>query len=70
MSPSSITYTDLGPVAPDTEEVLQEQHEIWQSALGNNLNTDPATPQGQIMSSLAAIVLDKNNQILHLVFCS
>ena len=66
MSPSSITYTDLGPVAPDTEGVLQEQHEIWQSALGNNLNTDPATPQGQIMSSLAAIVQDKNNQILHL----
>lgn len=66
MSPSSITYTDLGPVAPDTEDVLQEQHEIWQSALGNNLNTDPATPQGQIMSSLAAIVQDRNNQLLFL----
>lgn len=66
MSPSSIEYTDLGPVAPSTEEVLQEQQTIWQSALGNNLNLDPATPQGQLMASLAAIVQDKNNQLLFL----
>lgn len=66
MSQSSIEYTDLGPIAPDTATVLADQQTCWQTAFGNNLNTDPATPQGQIMASLAAIVQDKNNQLLFL----
>ena len=66
MSQSDLTFTDLGPVAPTSEDVLRAQQEIWQSALGNNLNVDAATPQGQIMSSLAAMVQDKNNQLLFL----
>ena len=66
MSQSSIDYTDLGPVAPDTAEVLQAQMDIWQAAFNNKLNPDPATPQGQLMASIAAIVQDKNSQLLFL----
>lgn len=66
MSQSSIDYTDLGPVAPDTAEVLQAQMDIWQAAFNNKLNPDPATPQGQLMASIAAIVQDRNNQLLFL----
>lgn len=66
MSQSSIEYTDLGPVAPDSADVLQAQQDIWQAAFDNKLNPDPATPQGQLMASLAAIVQDKNNQMLFL----
>ena len=66
MSQSDLTFSDLGPVAPTAEEVLARQHTIWQTALGNNINTNAATPQGQLMSSLAAIVQDKNNQLLYL----
>lgn len=66
MSQSSIEYTDLGPVAPDSADVLQAQQNIWQAAFDNKLNPDPATPQGQIMASLAAIVQEKNSQLLFL----
>lgn len=66
MSQSSIEYTDLGPVAPDSADVLQAQQDIWQAAFDNKLNPDPATPQGQLMASLAAIVQDKNSQLLFL----
>lgn len=66
MSQSSIEYTDLGPVAPDSADVLQAQQDIWQAAFDNKLNLDPATPQGQLMASLAAIVQDKNSQMLFL----
>lgn len=66
MSQSSIEFTDLGPVAPDSADVLQAQQDIWQEAFNNKLNPDPATPQGQLMASLAAIVQDKNSQLLFL----
>ena len=66
MSPSSIEFTPQGPVAPDSQAVLEEQQAIWQAAFNNRLNLDPATPQGQLMASLAAIVQDKNNQLLYL----
>lgn len=66
MSTSDITFTDTGPVAPTAEEVLAAQQTIWQAAFDNKLNTDPATPQGQLMASLAAMVQDKNNQLLYL----
>lgn len=66
MSQSNIEFTDLGPVAPDSADVLQTQQNIWQAAFDNKLNPDPATPQGQLMASLAAIVQDKNSQLLFL----
>lgn len=66
MSQSNIEFTDLGPVAPDSADVLQAQQDIWQAAFDNKLNPDPATPQGQLMASLAAIVQDKNSQMLFL----
>ena len=66
MSQSDLEFTPQGPIAPETAAVLQAQRDIWQAAFNNRLNPDPATPQGQIMASLAAIVQDKNNQLLHL----
>ena len=46
MSQSDLTFTDLGPVAPTAAAVLQRQQDIFQAAFDNNLNVDPATPQG------------------------
>ena len=66
MSQSDLTFTDLGPVAPTAAAVLQRQQDIFQAAFDNNLNVDPATPQGQLMASLAAIVQEKNSQLLFL----
>ncbi len=66
MSRSSIEFTNVGPVAPTAAAVLQTQQDIFQAAFDNKLNIDPATPQGQLMASLAAIVQDKNSQLLFL----
>lgn len=66
MSQSNISFEVTGPVVPDTSEVLAAQRDIWQVAFDNKLNTDAATPQGQLMASLAALVQDKNNQLLYL----
>lgn len=66
MPASSLIFSDTGPVAPDSQAVLQTQTDIWQGAFDNQLNPDPATPQGQLMASLAALVQDKNSQMLFL----
>lgn len=66
MSQSSLTFTDIGPQAPTSEAVLQAQQTLWQAAFDNQLNPDSATPQGQLMASLAAIVQEKNAQLLFL----
>lgn len=51
---------------PDSAQVLAEVQAWWLAALGDSLNTNPATPQGQIMASEAAAVQDKNSQLLYL----
>lgn len=51
---------------PDSAKVLAQVQAWWTAALGDTLNTNPATPQGQIMASEAAAVQDKNSQLLYL----
>lgn len=63
---TSIEYTSLGPKAPDTDEVLADMEAVWQAAFDNKLNTDAATPQGQLITSLTAMVQNKNNELVHL----
>lgn len=63
---STITFSDTGPVAPDTSAVLEAQQNLFQQAFDNKLNTEASTPQGQLMTSLAAIVQDKNSKLLYL----
>lgn len=66
MSQYDFSLTANGPVAPDSAQIVAGVQDAWKRALGDNLNTNPATPQGQIMSSQAAAIQDKNNQLLHL----
>ena len=66
MSQSSIDFTENGPVVPDTATVRDAVETDWQAAFGNRLNPDPATPQGQLITSETAIVQDKNSQLLFL----
>lgn len=66
MSQRDFSLTAKGPMAPDSAQIVASVHDSWKRALGDNLNTNPATPQGQIMSSQAAAIQDKNNQLLHL----
>ena len=66
MSQSSIDFTENGPVVPDTATVRDAVEQDWQAAFDNRLNPDPATPQGQLITSETAIVQDKNSQLLFL----
>uniref|UniRef100_UPI0025947625 hypothetical protein n=1 Tax=uncultured Bilophila sp. TaxID=529385 RepID=UPI0025947625 len=66
MSQSSIDFTENGPVVPDTATVRDAVETNWQAAFDNRLNPDPATPQGQLITSETAIVQDKNSQLLFL----
>ena len=63
---SSIAFTKLGPLAPDTDEVRADVLQYWQNAFDNQLNPDMATPQGQLITSETAIIQDRNSQLLHL----
>ena len=53
-------------MSPDTATVRDAVETDWQAAFGNRLNPDPATPQGQLITSETAIVQDKNSQLLFL----
>lgn len=58
----------LGPdgvTMPDSSQILAMVQDWWAAALGDDLNTNPATPQGQIMASEAAAIQDKNSQLLY-----
>jgi hypothetical protein len=46
------TYiTDTGVIVPDTSVVLSEVQAEYRAALGQDLNLDPNTPQGQLMTA-------------------
>lgn len=66
MSQSSVELTPRGPIMPDTSAVQAAVLELWQAAFGNDLNPDPATPQGQLITSQTALIQDKNNQLAFL----
>lgn len=63
----TIQFTPEGLVIPSSKEVLSGVLADFNDAFGGNLNKSLETPQGQLASSIAAIIADKNNQIAWLV---
>ena len=57
-------FGPTGFTAPDTATILAGVQADINSAFGGTLNPALNTPQGQIASSLAAIIADKNNTFL------
>jgi hypothetical protein len=58
-----IQWTPAGPVLPTDAQVLAGVQSDLNTAFGGNLNPSLETPQGQLASSTAAIIADKNAQI-------
>lgn len=58
------TFGPTGFVAPDTDTILSGVQADINSAFGGTLNPALNTPQGQLASSLAAIIDDKNATFL------
>jgi uncharacterized phage protein gp47/JayE len=63
----SIEFTQTGLVLPEDAAILSGAFADTNDAFGGNLNTALETPQGQIVSSLSAIVSDKNSQFAYFV---
>ncbi|MEX3614585.1 MAG: baseplate J/gp47 family protein [Burkholderia gladioli] len=62
-----IQFTDAGLVLPVAADVLGGVRADIDKAFGGGLNPAPETPQGQIASSLAAIIDDKNSEFAGIV---
>ena len=62
-----IEITENGIIAPSTDEVLAGVWEILKSAFGSNLNTSMNTSQGQLATSLTAIIQNERNKWIQLM---
>ena len=64
----AIQFTESGLVIPQEQKILSGAIADINQVFGGNLNTDTLeTPQGQLATSLAAIVADKNAQFASFV---
>jgi uncharacterized phage protein gp47/JayE len=59
-----LTFTATGFVAPTESAILSGVQQDQMAALGAGLTTGLSTPQGQLAQSQAAIIGNKNNQLL------
>ncbi len=59
----AIQWAATGPVLPTETEILSGAQQDMNTAFGGNLNPALETPQGQLVSSLTAIIADKNSQL-------
>ena len=67
MSIPSLSITNQGIEAPSTQEVIDGLWQLFRDAFGSDLSTNIATPQGQLVTSLAAIITDERNQMIKLL---
>lgn len=58
----SIQFAPSGLVLPSESDIRAGVLADWTAAMGGNLNPDPTTPQGQLMTSQSAIISDKNDK--------
>jgi hypothetical protein len=58
----TISFTANGFVPPQESALVAGLNADYNAAFGGNLNTDPTTPQGQLIASTAAIIGDNNDQ--------
>lgn len=54
----------FGLQVSDTADILEAVQEEFKKCFGNDINLDPSSPQGQLISSLAAMIALKNTEIL------
>jgi uncharacterized phage protein gp47/JayE len=62
-----LTFTATGLEVPQEAAILEGVLTDWDVAFGGGMNKSLETPQGQICSSLAAIIADSNAQMAELV---
>lgn len=63
----AITFTPTGPVLPSEADILAGVQTDYSTAFGGGINPNLETPQGQLASSLTAIIAAKNDEIAEIV---
>lgn len=62
-----IVFTPIGLQVPQEAEILEGVFEDWDAAFGGGLNPALETPQGQLVTSQAAIIADSYAQLTELI---
>lgn len=67
MSQSNLTFdVQKGLLAPDTDRIIAFVQEEFKKVFGNDINLEPSSPQGQLITTLAAMISTKNTEVLKL----
>lgn len=61
-----IQFTNTGMVPPTRQEISNALWNMFREAFGQDLNSDPRTPQGQLVTSLTAALVDNNDSMIEL----
>lgn len=61
-----IQFTNNGMVPPTRQELSNALWQMFRDAFGQDLNPDPRTPQGQLVTSLTAALVDNNDSMIEL----
>lgn len=62
----AIQFTEEGLIVPTREEITAGLWDVMRTAFGSDLNADSRTPQGQLVTSLTAIIQDRDNASVEL----
>ena len=60
----TVQITPIGPVAPSREDIEAGLWSMFRDAFGIDLNEDARSPQGQLVTSLTAALMRKDNTII------
>lgn len=61
-----LEITPQGIITPTSQEVIEGLWSLMKDAFGENLNVSMDTPQGQLVTTLAAIITDERNNLIEL----
>ncbi|WP_334109221.1 baseplate J/gp47 family protein [Methylobacillus sp.] len=61
-----IQFTNTGMIPPTRQELSNALWQMFRDAFGQDLNPDPRTPQGQLVTSLTAALVDNNDSMIEL----
>ncbi|OBU13001.1 baseplate J/gp47 family protein [Morganella psychrotolerans] len=62
-----VEITPKGILAPTTQEVTAGLWQLMRGCFGDNINPDADTPQGQLVTTLTAIITDERNFMIGLL---
>ena len=58
-----LTFTNNGIIQPSASSIRQDLEQMFVDIWGNKISLDPSTKQGQLITSLTAIILEKNSNL-------